>query len=465
MAKSKVWGKVAYEKSWKISDTIGAKVNDYAEKAGSERFWPTTGDFPLEMDKCARILKSFTEQGVATTVEANDMADPDPAAKKKVRVLRKIPPKIIQEAKGLAIYTNFRTAIAPFGGSGGAGMVMARLPDGSWSAPSSISPNNYAAGLVYGVDIFDAVLIIRTQKALESFYTHKATLGADIGVVAGPLGAGAVAEVGTDRAPVFSYVKSRGVYAGISILGQVFVERFEENGAMYHWPGVKAQDILTGKVRVPREAGLLMTALQEAESGKAQAKNGDALDVVIPEGVDELELQEGEVLKLPPTPDMADPEAGDDDPEASRVRVQHQSLNMNDPALIAPQARPPPLPPRFVSQQSDLSIYSVEEPEPATRTAIPTSQVNNGNGLQAMDEGERREYEQYLESLQESEPLPSYRQTETVSAVVEENHPIQSGDAILPPALEENLQDLHLSSRQVDAQVTEDSKDIRHSFM
>lgn len=30
-------------------------------------------------------------------------------------------------------------------------------------------------------------------------------------------------ESGKERAPVFSYVKSRGLYAGISILGQVFV--------------------------------------------------------------------------------------------------------------------------------------------------------------------------------------------------------------------------------------------------
>jgi hypothetical protein len=85
----------------------------------------------------------------------------------------------------------------------------------AWSPPSSISPNNYAAGLVYGVDIFDAVgehditfmeclvgfhadrglafkrrlalVVIRTQKAMETFYGHKATLGADIGVVAGPV--------------------------------------------------------------------------------------------------------------------------------------------------------------------------------------------------------------------------------------------------------------------------------------
>jgi hypothetical protein len=30
--KGKAFGKVAYEKSWKWSDSIGGKVNDYAEK-------------------------------------------------------------------------------------------------------------------------------------------------------------------------------------------------------------------------------------------------------------------------------------------------------------------------------------------------------------------------------------------------------------------------------------------------
>jgi lipid-binding SYLF domain-containing protein len=42
-----------------------------------------------------------------------------------------------------------------------------------------------------------------------------------------------------------SYVKSRGLYAGVEVVGQVFVERFDENAAMYHWPGVKAGDIVS----------------------------------------------------------------------------------------------------------------------------------------------------------------------------------------------------------------------------
>lgn len=86
--------------------------------------------------------------------------------------------------------------------------------------------------LQLGVDIFDAVLVIRTPAALKSFASHKATLGSDIGVAAGPFGAGAALEVGIEKAPVLSYVKSRGLYAGVQLVGQVFVDRFDENAKM-----------------------------------------------------------------------------------------------------------------------------------------------------------------------------------------------------------------------------------------
>jgi lipid-binding SYLF domain-containing protein len=51
-------------------------------------------------------------------------------SKKKAKVLRKIPPEVIREAKGVAIFTSMRSGFAPLGGAGGAGVVVARLPDG-----------------------------------------------------------------------------------------------------------------------------------------------------------------------------------------------------------------------------------------------------------------------------------------------------------------------------------------------
>lgn len=36
-----------------------------------------------------------------------------------------------------------------------------------------------------------------------------------------------------------------------------------------------------------------MEALKDAESGRAQRRNGDGLDVIVPEGVSELVLEDG----------------------------------------------------------------------------------------------------------------------------------------------------------------------------
>lgn len=165
--------------------------------------------------------------------------------KTKRKVLRKIPPSVIANAKGLAIFTSMRSGIAPLGGAGGAGVVVGRLEDGSWSAPASISPNNLSTGFLIGIDVYDCVLVIRTQKALDSFGGHKVTIGSEIGVAAGPYGVGAAVEAGKEKAAVFSYIKSRGMYAGLEVVGQVFVSRYEENGLMYHWPGIKAKDIVS----------------------------------------------------------------------------------------------------------------------------------------------------------------------------------------------------------------------------
>lgn len=125
-------------------------------QAGSERFYPVTGDFAThEMEKCARILRAFTVDGIGATVE-HKLAD---GKKEQKKVFRKIPAAIIRQAKGIVIFTSMRSGIAPFGGAGGAGVIVARLEDGTWSAPSATTPNNLSAGLMLGVDVYDCVLI------------------------------------------------------------------------------------------------------------------------------------------------------------------------------------------------------------------------------------------------------------------------------------------------------------------
>ncbi|CDS82357.1 uncharacterized protein SPSC_03176 [Sporisorium scitamineum] len=324
----KRWGKTAFDKSIVVSDWASGYANSASAKMGGERFWPKSNDFPEEVLKCKRILHAFTVEGIEAkpTAASNTTADDadtivEHDAKKnsfihkKRKVLRKIPPSVIKRAKGIVIYTAMRSGIAPFGGAGGAGLMLARLPDGSWSAPSSISPNNLAVGLLLGFDIFDVILVVNTDRAMESFKSHKVTLGAETAVAAGPFGTGISGEMGIDRSPVFSYVRSRGLYGGVEAMAQAFLHRFDENERIYYWPGITARDIFQGKVRKPPLANPLYRALRDAESGVAQ---GDSLERTVYEtvhappnvAVKQLQqeesaelLQDGERLKLPPTPE------------------------------------------------------------------------------------------------------------------------------------------------------------------
>jgi len=71
--------------------------------------------------------------------EKAEKVDDGEKKKKTVKVLRKIPPKVMKEARGIVIFTAMRSGIAPFGGAGGTGLVLARLPDGCRLPPPIIS--------------------------------------------------------------------------------------------------------------------------------------------------------------------------------------------------------------------------------------------------------------------------------------------------------------------------------------
>nr|POE79629.1 sh3 domain-containing protein [Quercus suber] len=184
----------------------------------------------------------------------------------KQRVVKKIPEKVIQNAKGLAIFTTMRTGLW-ISGAGGSGVLIARQTDGTWSPPSGILLHTAGLGFLIGVDIYDCVLVLNTEAAVEAFTKVRCTLGGEIGVVAGPVGAGAVVEteVHKRQAPIFTYVKSRGLYAGVQIDGTVIIERNDENERFYG-QNLPAKDIISGKVRhPPYELKMLMETLKAAQ--------------------------------------------------------------------------------------------------------------------------------------------------------------------------------------------------------
>ncbi|KAK7509795.1 hypothetical protein IWZ03DRAFT_319936 [Phyllosticta citriasiana] len=258
--RTKHGSKASFDKLWGWADKLGAPVNRLSNKLGSEAFWPTTLD--KESDKAARILRSFCKDGfyeeeVVTTIDG---------PKQKQKVLKKIPADVIRNAKGLAIFTTMRSGLW-ISGAGGSGILVGRMEDGNWSPPSGIMLHTAGLGFLVGVDIYDCVVVINTQQALEAFAKVRCTLGGEVSAVAGPLGVGGIVEteVHKRQAPVFNYMKSRGLYAGVQIDGTVVIERTDENEKFYG-ERLGLADILAGKVQhPPLELRTLMETIKAAQ--------------------------------------------------------------------------------------------------------------------------------------------------------------------------------------------------------
>jgi lipid-binding SYLF domain-containing protein len=171
---------------------------------------------------------------------------------------RGIPPAVMRAARGLAILTVTK---AGFIGSarGGTGIVVARTGNG-WSGPSAIGTGGLGVGFQAGIEISELVIVLNTPAAVEAFAKEgNVTLGGALGVAAGPVGRSAEGGVSL-QAAMYSYSRTQGLFAGISLEGTVIGTRDQVNAAYYGMP-IEARDILAGKVRPPVDAQRLLAVL------------------------------------------------------------------------------------------------------------------------------------------------------------------------------------------------------------
>ncbi|KAF2136477.1 uncharacterized protein K452DRAFT_237504 [Aplosporella prunicola CBS 121167] len=222
---------------------------------------PLPSSVASEIKKTGKILTSF--------IDPRQSFGPD----------KIIPPQILANAKGLAILTVFK---AGFLGSGrfGSGVVVARLADGSWSAPSAIGTVGGGFGGQIGFELTDFVFILNDAAAVRTFaQAGSLTLGGNVSIAAGPVGRNAEAAGAASLksvAGVFAYSKTKGLFAGVSLEGSVLIERRDGNEKLYG-RRVPARQILEGAVPIPPAAEPLMRVLNSRVFAGV-AGNGPASD-------------------------------------------------------------------------------------------------------------------------------------------------------------------------------------------
>ncbi|EGO02744.1 hypothetical protein SERLA73DRAFT_176098 [Serpula lacrymans var. lacrymans S7.3] len=175
-----------------------------------------------------------------------------------------IPRNVLENAKGFAVFTIFKAGFV-FSARAGSGIVIAKLSDGTWSAPSAIGTAGLGVGGQAGAEMTDFLIVLNSQSAVASFMSSGSlTLGGNMSIAIGPLGRNGEASGSLNTsgkvAAMYSYSKTRGLFGGISVEGSMIVERQDANALAYK-SDVTAKMLLSGMVDPPDWASALITTI------------------------------------------------------------------------------------------------------------------------------------------------------------------------------------------------------------
>ena len=104
-------------------------------------------------------------------------------------------------------------------------------------------------------------MLVMNQRGADKLLSSEFTIGAEGQVAAGPVGRSSTAE--TDalmRAEIFSWSRSRGVFAGIALKGATLREDLDDNEALYG-KKLENREIVTTGIAPPAAAAKLLSLL------------------------------------------------------------------------------------------------------------------------------------------------------------------------------------------------------------
>jgi lipid-binding SYLF domain-containing protein len=167
-----------------------------------------------------------------------------------------IPREMLARARAIAVFPGVKKGAVIVGGRHGEGvMSVKRVGDGHWSPPAFFTVGGGSFGLQLGGQVIDLVLVVMTEKGIESLLKSETTLGGDVSHTAGPKSLHEAANTdGTFKAEIFSYARSTGFFAGASFEGATVQPDGSAIRTLY---GAKADSrdvLLNGRYAVPASA-------------------------------------------------------------------------------------------------------------------------------------------------------------------------------------------------------------------
>ncbi len=174
-----------------------------------------------------------------------------------------IPISLLANAQGIVVIPKLLKGGFVIGVRRGHGVVMVRDEKNAWRPPLFVTVTGGSVGWQIGIQSTDLVLVFQTRKSIQKLLHGNFTIGADAAAAAGPVGREATAA--TDiflSAEVYSYSRSRGLFAGISLDGSAIQIDSAANAQYY-----RTATLAPGQPQaVPPSAQALLSAVTQYTS-------------------------------------------------------------------------------------------------------------------------------------------------------------------------------------------------------
>jgi lipid-binding SYLF domain-containing protein len=217
-----------------------------------------------------------TSTATAATREEERVADAADVLDQLLRIPeRSIPPTLLARAYAIAVVPNVRKAAFGVGLRRGKGIIVVRQDDNSWSNPAFITLTGGSIGWQVGAQSTDIILVFKTREGVEGIANGKLTLGADASVAAGPVGR--YTGVATDivfEAEVFSYSRSRGLFAGVAIEGAGVTMDRKANAAFYASASMTPEKIFTSSPNIAPDIANRFVQILAAQTSRLSTSPG-----------------------------------------------------------------------------------------------------------------------------------------------------------------------------------------------
>lgn len=184
----------------------------------------------------------------------------------------------IQDAKGVFIVPLMMKGAFIWGGEYGTGVFLVKDDvTGAWSEPAFYTVGTGSFGFQAGAQASEIVLLVMTQKGVDSMLSSTFKLGVDTSVAAGPVGAGIEGGTAVLSADMVTYARTKGLYGGLSLEGAILEPRDGYNST-YYGKAIMPIDILVKRtVTNPHSVGL-RTTLARAAAGTGMSSGTASTD-------------------------------------------------------------------------------------------------------------------------------------------------------------------------------------------